>query len=137
MRQARGNISPVAGADAGGAVTPAESVACALRTDPTGRRSLGIVLSMVGLGASAAAGHAETLDVAALLILIVITDIVRIELQRRASVLGTVAGREVRSGFVDIPLDLRASPRAGRARGDRHLHAEARSGPGSPAAGIR
>lgn len=51
--------------------------------------------------------HVHRVDVGALLILIVLTDIVRSNFSVALIVLGTFVGREVRSGFVDIPLDLR------------------------------
>jgi multicomponent K+:H+ antiporter subunit E len=49
----------------------------------------------------------KRLDIAALLILTVFTDIVRSNLSVARVVLGTFGRRELRSGFVDIPLDLR------------------------------
>ena len=73
--------------------------------------ALGAVLAAV-LAWSASAlrplqAHVKRMDVAALLILTVITDIVRSNFSVARVVLGTFGGREVRYGFVDIPLDLR------------------------------
>jgi multicomponent K+:H+ antiporter subunit E len=49
----------------------------------------------------------KRVDLLALLILVVIGDIVRSNLSVARVVLGAFAGREVHSGFLDIPLDLR------------------------------
>ena len=74
--------------------------------------ALGAVLAGL-LAWSAAAlrplqARVKRLDVAALLVLTVFTDIVRSNLSVARVVLGTFGRRrELRSGFVDIPLDLR------------------------------
>lgn len=49
----------------------------------------------------------KRLDVAALLILTVFTDIVRSNFSVARVVVGTFGRRDLRSGFVNIPLDLR------------------------------
>jgi multicomponent K+:H+ antiporter subunit E len=50
--------------------------------------------------------HIKRIDIAALLILVVIADIVRSNVSVARVVLGMM-GREVHSGFLEIPLDLR------------------------------
>ena len=49
----------------------------------------------------------KRLDVAALLILVVLIDIVRSNVNVARVVLGLVNHSEIRSGFLDIPLDMR------------------------------
>lgn len=51
--------------------------------------------------------HVKRMDVAALLLLTVTADIVRSNFNVARIVLGMVGRREIRSGFVDIPLDIR------------------------------
>jgi multicomponent K+:H+ antiporter subunit E len=51
--------------------------------------------------------HVRRMDVAALLILVVIADIVRSNVNVARVVLGLTGRREIRSGFLEIPLDLR------------------------------
>jgi multicomponent K+:H+ antiporter subunit E len=72
---------------------------------------LGLALAL-GLAASASAlrpvrARLRRFDVAALLMLAVIADIVRSNLAVARLVLGLVSRRDVRSGFVQIPLELR------------------------------
>jgi multicomponent K+:H+ antiporter subunit E len=66
----------------------------------------------IGLARSASAlrplhAHVQRLDTAALLVLVVIKDIVRSNLSVARIVLGFFPRREVRSGFLRVPLDLR------------------------------
>jgi multicomponent K+:H+ antiporter subunit E len=49
----------------------------------------------------------KRMDVAALLVLVVLADIARSNLAVSRIVLGLTGRRQVRSGFLDIPLDLR------------------------------
>jgi multicomponent K+:H+ antiporter subunit E len=49
----------------------------------------------------------KRLDVAVVLILVVLIDIVRSNVNVARVVLGLVSRREIRSGFLDIPLDMR------------------------------
>ena len=72
---------------------------------------LGAVLS-VALAWSASAlrplhARLRRLDLAALLALVVFVDILRSNVAVGRLVLGLASGRQVRSGFVQIPLDLR------------------------------
>jgi multicomponent K+:H+ antiporter subunit E len=76
-----------------------------------GQILLGLVLALM-LAWSASAlrplqARLKRFDVAALLVLVVITDIVRSNLAVARLVLGLVSRREIRSGFLQIPLDLR------------------------------
>ena len=59
---------------------------------------------------------------------VVLRDIVRSNFSVARIVLGLARGREVRSGFVKIPLDLHGPARARRARRHRHVDARHRLG---------
>jgi multicomponent K+:H+ antiporter subunit E len=76
-----------------------------------GQILLGLVLALA-LAWSASAlrplqARLRRFDLAALLVLVVITDVVRSNLAVARLVLGLVSSREVRSGFLQIPLDIR------------------------------
>jgi multicomponent K+:H+ antiporter subunit E len=79
--------------------------------DP-GQILVGLVLA-VALAWSASAlrplrSRLRRLDIAALLVITVIADIVRSNVAVARLVLGLVSSRQVHSGFLQIPLDLRA-----------------------------
>jgi multicomponent K+:H+ antiporter subunit E len=101
----------------GGAVSPllvAALTALWLLLNQTlapGQILLGLLLA-VALAWSASAlrplqARLRRFDVAALLMLVVFTDIVRSNIAVARLVLGLVSRREIRSGFLQIPLDLR------------------------------
>jgi multicomponent K+:H+ antiporter subunit E len=72
---------------------------------------LGVVLAAVLAAASSKLrplrAHLRRLDLAAALIFVVIWEVIRSNIAVSRIVLGLVRNREVRSGFVEIPLDLR------------------------------
>jgi multicomponent K+:H+ antiporter subunit E len=72
---------------------------------------LGVVLAVLLVGASSRLrplrAHFRRLDLAAALIFVVIWEVIRSNIAVSRIVLGLVRNREVRSGFVEIPLDLR------------------------------
>lgn len=81
------------------------------QTLAVGQILLGLVLAL-GLAHAASAlrplhARLHRLDVAALLVLVVIGDIVRSNIAVARLILGLAGRREVRSGFLQIPLDLR------------------------------
>jgi multicomponent K+:H+ antiporter subunit E len=101
----------------GGAVSPL--LVCGLtalwlllnQTLAPGQVLLGLVLALM-LAWSASAlrplqARLRRFDLAVLLVLVVIGDIVRSSFAVARLVLGLVSRREVRSGFLQIPLDLR------------------------------
>jgi multicomponent K+:H+ antiporter subunit E len=72
---------------------------------------LGVLLAVLLAGASSRLrplrAHFRRLDLAAALILVVIWEVIRSNVAVARIVLGLVRNREVRSGFVQIPLELR------------------------------
>ena len=72
---------------------------------------LGVALAVLLAGASSRLrplrAHLRRVDLAAALILIVFWEVVRSNIGVARIVLGLVRNREVRAGFVQIPLDLR------------------------------
>jgi multicomponent K+:H+ antiporter subunit E len=72
---------------------------------------LGAVLAIALAWAASALrplrAHFQRLDVAALLVLVVIKDIVRSNFSVARIVLGLHSRREIRSGFLHVPLELR------------------------------
>jgi len=68
---------------------------------------LGIALAASSSTLRPLQARVARLDVAVVLMLVVIADIVRSNIDVARIVLGLVRGREVRSGFLRIPLDLR------------------------------
>ena len=72
---------------------------------------LGVVLAVVLAAASSQLrplrAHLRRLDLAVALIFVVIWEVIRSNIAVSRVVLGLVRNREVRSGFVEIPLDLR------------------------------
>jgi len=68
---------------------------------------LGIALAASSSTLRPLQARVARLDVAVVLMLVVIVDIVRSNIDVARIVLGLVRGREVRSGFLRIPLDLR------------------------------
>jgi multicomponent K+:H+ antiporter subunit E len=81
------------------------------QTLEAGQFVLGFALALVLAWSSSALrplrARFRRLDVAALLVLVVIADIVRSNLAVARLVLGWVSRREIRSGFLQIPLDVR------------------------------
>src|SRR5690242_4684852 len=72
---------------------------------------LGVLLAVLLVAASSRLrplrGHLRRIDLAAGLVFVVIWEIIRSNIAVSQIVLGLVRHREVRSGFVEIPLDLR------------------------------
>lgn len=68
---------------------------------------LATVLTWAGSSLRPLRATLRRLDVAAMLMLVVIGEIVRSNIGVARIVLGLVRGREIRSGFLRIPLDLR------------------------------
>lgn len=68
-----------------------------------------VVIMLTWVGSSLRPLHAtlHRLDVAALLMLVVLKEIVRSNIGVARIVLGLVRGREIRSGLLHIPLDMR------------------------------
>lgn len=81
------------------------------QTVALGHIVLGLVLA-IGLASAASSlrplrATLHRLDVAAMLMLVVVREVVRSNIGVARIVLGLVRGRAIRSGFLDIPLDLR------------------------------
>lgn len=69
--------------------------------------ALSLLLAWSGSALRPLRARLHRLDLAALLMLVVLRDIVRSNFDVARIVLGLVHDRRVRSGFLDIPLDLR------------------------------
>ena len=101
----------------GGAVSPFLILALTAlwlllnQTFAVGQILLGLVLALVLAWSASALRPLQTrlrrFDVAALLVLVVIADIVRSNIAVARLVLGLASRKEIRSGFLQIPLDLR------------------------------
>jgi multicomponent K+:H+ antiporter subunit E len=69
--------------------------------------ALAVALAWSGATLRPLRAHVKRVDVAAFLALVVMRDIVRSNISVARIVLGLVRDREIRSGFLDIPLELR------------------------------
>jgi len=69
--------------------------------------ALGVALAWTGSRLRPLRARLHRLDIAVALLLIVVADIVRSNVAVARIVLGLVRDREVRAGFLDIPLELR------------------------------
>lgn len=81
------------------------------QTVAPGQIALGLVLAASLTSAASSLRplqpHIGRLNVAAMLVFMVLLDIVRSNIGVARIILGLVGQREIRSGFVDIPLDMR------------------------------
>jgi multicomponent K+:H+ antiporter subunit E len=69
--------------------------------------ALAVTLAWTGSTLRPLRAHLRRLDVAAVLVLVALSDIVRSNINVARIVLGLIGDREVHSGFLHIPLELR------------------------------
>lgn len=69
--------------------------------------ALGVLLSWAGSRLRPVSARLRRIDLAVALVFIVVIEIVKSNIAVARIVLGLVGKREIRSGFLDIPLDLR------------------------------